>query len=780
MNAQIKKTLTLLVIFIVILSPIVQAVDIIIEDPKPDTTPPTLVAVEIKESAVTPTQSQKFRVETTDDLSGVKTVTAVFRHDSGISKYIYLHKSDGYFFDGVFSVDRYEKVGDWKLHTIELTDNKTNRTTYYSTGSGYSNTFDFSENFFVVSGTEVRPPVLRPDDFEAPKLSSITVNAETDELLVSPTTPLSIKVEATDNMLEVERVYVNFTTPRGTSTTAYLSYKATTNTFEGSLYPNQFEELGTWRISSVYLSDGWNTRTVYNSLFYPTATEKIDMEIDSFKVINTTPDFSPPTLDGLERSLTRVSSKLAIYKLVATVNDNLSGVNSVNVTYLKPNKSSFNVQFRKLTDGRYYAEIPIDQYDQLGKWTMHSMTLRDARFNDITIYNSELNTYANNKRDFSPYNFTVRGLISLEPVVPFGIDSNYSQIEINPGETQVLTTYLTYSDGSEINVSATKTGTIYSTNTTELNIDANGTITASADIVSGEYFIDVKYGAFYKRIKVLVPGQYEKENRLIVSPSNLSLSKGATHQLRVSAEINGNLYDINGTNNDITYINESPQLVSIDSNGLIKNLTDAVLKTKIEVRYRDLTTSIEVNLTGPPSIEKVVSSPSEIELFRGGNIQLNSRALFSDGSSETISNSSNTTYTSSLTSRVTVGGTGLIEVPLDASYGFATVTVKNGANFSKVIVKVIEDLSNVLSEIEVVDPELTMYRDDSYQLDVKGIYPEGQRDITSSTEGTTYVSSVPSRVSVDAEGLLTVPAGATYGVATITVKNGTFVQKLTV
>ncbi|WP_214763368.1 Ig-like domain-containing protein, partial [Exiguobacterium sp. s141] len=727
MNVQIKKTITLLVIFMMVFIPIVQAMDIIIEDPKPDTTAPTLVAVEINEATVTPTQSQKFRIETTDDLSGVKTVAAVFRHDSGVTKYVSLQKKEGDFFEGLFSVDRYEKVGNWKLNTVELTDNKNNRTTYYSNDSNYSKTFDFSKNVFVVSGTEIRPPVVRPDDFEAPTLSTINVNTETGDFLVSPTMPLSVKVEATDNMLGVDRVYVSFTTPRGTSTTSYLTYKAATNSFEGSFYPNQFEELGTWRISSVYLSDGWNAKTVYNSLFYPTATEKIDMEVDSFKVINTTPDFSPPTLDGLERSLTQVSSKMAIYKLIATVNDNLSGVYSVSATYLKPDNSSFNLQFSRLSDGRYYAEIPIDQYDQLGKWTMRSMTLRDAKFNDITIYNSELNTYASNKRDFSPYNFTVRGLISLEPVVPFGIDSNYSQIEINPGGTQALTTYLNYSDGSKIDVSATKTGTIYSTNTEKLSVDETGVITASTDLAPGEYFIDVKYGAFYKRIKVLVPGEYEKGNQLIVSPSNLSLSKGASHQLNVSAEINGNLYDISGSGNGVTYVNEYPQLISIDSNGLIKNLTDAVLKTKIAVRYKDLTASIEINLTGTPSIEKIVSSPSEVELFKGGNIQLNSRALFSDGSSENISSSLNTTYTSSLTSRVTVSGTGLVTVPLDASYGYATVTVKNGSNFSKVLVKVIEDLSNVMSGIEVVGPDFTMYREDSYQLEVNGIYPTGQR-----------------------------------------------------
>ncbi len=123
---------------------------------------------------------------------------------------------------------------------------------------------------------------------------------------------------------------------------------------------------------------------------------------------------------------------------------------------------------------------------------------------------------------------------------------------------------------------------------------------------------------------------------------------------------------------------------------------------------------------------------------------------------------------------------GLLTVPAGATYGVATVTVKNGTFVQKLTVTVAEDTSKVLSGIDVKGPEMSLERGAAHQIEVTGTYPAGQRDITSSTEGTTYVSSVPSRVSVDAEGLLTVPTGATYGIVTITVKNGVMSHKITV
>ena len=135
---------------------------------------------------------------------------------------------------------------------------------------------------------------------------------------------------------------------------------------------------------------------------------------------------------------------------------------------------------------------------------------------------------------------------------------------------------------------------------------------------------------------------------------------------------------------------------------------------------------------------------------------------------------------SSVPSRVSVDAEGLLTVPAGASYGDATITVKNGTFVQKLTVTVAEDTSKVLGGMEVTGPETSLERGATHQLEVTGAYPTGQRDITSSADGTTYVSSVPSRVSVDAEGLLTVPAGASYGTVTITIKNGIVSHKITV
>ncbi|TCI51395.1 hypothetical protein EVJ30_11045 [Exiguobacterium sp. SH5S13] len=775
MSGQIKKVLSLLLVFLMIFSPIVQAMDIIIEDPTPDTTPPLIKELMPSvEKEVSPTQSQTFRIKITDDLSGVKSVYVYFQHESGALVLVPIKTLADDLFEGTFSVNKYGKSGEWKLYSVNVTDKKENNTTYYSMDTGYSQVFDFSSIIYLVSGTEEQPTS------EPPVLQSMAISTFSEDNTASPLEPATFTVKVSDDNLDDSSVSVRVRSSSGRTYSTSLTYNPTTQIHSGKFHVSQYGSLGEWVVESITMFDGFNNITAYNSRLGLNQEKEFTFENDRFNVVGTTPDFVLPSLDTLERSLIQVSSKKAIFRLGATFSDNLSGVSYASVGYLRPNKSRFSVPFVKGIDGKYFAEIPIDQYDQLGKWELEYISVGDRNSNSSSIYNSAIAPYAPISKDFSAYSFTVRGLITIEPVVPFGIDTNFTKIELVPGERKSLKTKLTYSDGNYKDVSATSTGTTYYSNTEKLRVEMDGTIVASSDIIPGEYYIDVKHGAFYKQIKVLIPGEFSKNNRLIVSPSNLSLPKGSAHRLSISAEIDGNLYDISGAGNGVTYVNEYPQLVSVDSNGLVKNLTDAILTTKLEVHYKDLKTTVEIKLDGPPKIEEIISSPSEIELYRGTNIQINSRALFSDGSSENITNSLNTTYTSSIASRVAVDENGLIKVPLDASYGYSTITVKNGANFSKVLVKVIEDLSNVMFGIEAVGPDSIMYHEDTYQLEVMGTYPTYQKNITSSKEGTTYVSSVPSRVSVDAEGLLTIPAGATYGDATITVKNGTFVQKLAV
>ncbi|WP_235045155.1 hypothetical protein, partial [Exiguobacterium chiriqhucha] len=139
-----------------------------------------------------------------------------------------------------------------------------------------------------------------------------------------------------------------------------------------------------------------------------------------------------------------------------------------------------------------------------------------------------------------------------------------------------------------------------------------------------------------------------------------------------------------------------------------------------------------------------------------------------------------TTYVSSVPSRVSVDAEGLLTVPAGATYGIVTITVKNGVVSHKITVTVSENPYNTLKELMVSDSTIYLRRGESYSLSVQGIYLLRTEDLTLGSTGTTYISSVPSRLVVSGDGVLLVPSSATTGLAVITIKNGQKYVKKTI
>jgi hypothetical protein len=168
-----KITIILCVILLGITPAFTSAMDVIIEGPTPDITPPELKGLSISLNEATPNNPVKLTAEVSDDLSGVDSVYGYYLSPNNTSKSInfYLNQTTNKY-EATVQFSLYDDPGEWKLYRISLSDKKDNSITYYDVNSNNSKTFDYSSYFINVTGVTAKPP---REDFVPPLLSDIKV-----------------------------------------------------------------------------------------------------------------------------------------------------------------------------------------------------------------------------------------------------------------------------------------------------------------------------------------------------------------------------------------------------------------------------------------------------------------------------------------------------------------------------------------------------------------------------------------------------------------------------
>ena len=259
---------------------------------------------------------------------------------------------------------------------------------------------------------------------------------------------------------------------------------------------------------------------------------------------------------------------------------------------------------------------------------------------------------------------------------------------------------------------------------------------------------------------------------LKMEPEAVSLKLGQTKQLKVTGLLaSGENKDFTPSETGTIYTSSNENSVTVSPDGLVNVLPSAVTGTVyIRAYNNEKMTVCAVNVQGLSETALRVETES-LSLERGQTYQLNTFVELSNGSRKDVTSIINgTTYTSSQPDIAAVNSNGLITVSPNSPQGTVVIDVRYG-NFTAPVLLTINAPS--LDRL-IVDPNnLSLEAGTSSQLNITAVMSDGTREnVTSGEKGTSYISSDTSKITVSDSGLVSVPANASSGIATITIKYG--------
>ncbi|MGG3471674.1 Ig-like domain-containing protein, partial [Neobacillus pocheonensis] len=234
-------------------------------------------------------------------------------------------------------------------------------------------------------------------------------------------------------------------------------------------------------------------------------------------------------------------------------------------------------------------------------------------------------------------------------------------VTLTAGATQQLTVTATMGDGNLKDVTASSTGTVYtSSNTDRATVDAEGKITIPSTATAGTVTITAKNGTYQSTVIVTVGKNLANEIKsLALTPGTVTLTAGATQQLSVTATMgDGSLKDVTASSAGTMYTSSNSARAMVDAEGKITIPGTATAGTvTITAKNGTYQSTIVVTVEKNPAneISSVAVVPGTVTLTAGATQQLTVTATMGDGNLKDVTASSTgTVYTSSNTDRATV------------------------------------------------------------------------------------------------------------------------------
>jgi Bacterial Ig-like domain (group 2) len=703
--------------------------------PEPtDKEAPILHAISVTSQQVKVNEKIEVEADVTDNESGISSIHATYKKPNGATSNIYLSQSSSGLFVGSLTIGKYEESGEWTLTSVYVRDNVGNSKYYYN----YMDVENVQKTFEHCS-VNVSETVV---DKEAPNLQSISVKYKQ----VKANEKIEIIAEAADNESGISSIRVEYVKPNGTSQFTSL-YKNFDGKFIGSISVGQFEDRGNRVLKSVYLEDAvGNDKTIIS--YVDVEGVQKDFADCTVEVIGTTPDWEGPEIVHREISVDQISPTQAAVKLSIEIRDPLSGIanSSLSGTYRKPSGRILNLDFKKINN-KYTALIPIDKYDELGKWTLETLSIRDA----VGNYNSLSNRLKDST--FADFDIYVMGKITVTPGVPESIRFD-SPKELISGQTYQLKPFLRYSN-PEINEKdiTNDSNTKYtSTNSNLLTVSSAGLMAVPSGAESGNVFVEVSYGKEKEQVEIKI-NKGKIDSVLQISPLSTVLHAGNSEQMKVVEVFDGVRKDITTSSSGITYTSSNPSLVTVSGDGLIQAAAgDIQGSAVIQIKYNNLISESTVKVTKPYAKSLSLSHPEENLSLTNNRLQLIVKAFMSDGTTKDVSNaSSGTKYVSSNSSIAQVSPDGYIKIPSDAKSGDVTITIISNNLVIKSILHVTGNPELININLDSISTEMNI--GDQKQISLQSEWSDGTVKEVDLAE-VLFNSSRTDRVNITPEGLL--------------------------
>ena len=694
----------------------------LVSDITPDLVAPTLRNLGISLTKTSNNSANiKLAAEITDQLSGVNPygVSLSYQKPSGKSIVLYLQESmEKGVFKGDISIDKYDELGQWKLKYVSFRDNKGNsRTVTNMLGNNSSDTWDFSPYYFTVIKGKITVPPSVP--------SSLTLSEYNFTMNPEESKQLNVKKNMTDDS--------SFDVTSGTQGTIYKSSDTSKVTVDGN---GKISIKSGAAPGKVYITISNENLYVDCEITIPGA-EKNNLLVASPKsfeissgqsrklsvlfesndgtVIEVT-DSSEISYESENPKNLNVTSKGEVFvpetstmRENVTVNIEYKGLRtSVLVSILGPPK------IRNLLVSPQNILLKYGESTQLNVRTLMS----DGSNKDVTtsvIYtslNSEKVTvdemgYLSIKPDALSGEVKIKILYEgVETYVTVNIDGvpvvnkikfNTSELSLTQGQTQKIKLSEVYSDESIVDITSTETGTMYTvSDLSRLSINTNGEVHIKENAIPGIVTVLAKNGGFKTTLKVSITKNISNDIlSLQVEPNETTIEVGKEIAMKVLATMgDGTIRDVTKGEQGTTYTSSAPTRVTVDVDGRIRVLPDAVAGTvtvtaKNGIYTKSVTLTIVKNLA--TEVKGIVVNPGTSTLKTGDELSLEVLATMGDGAIRDVTQGEKgTTYTSSAPTRVTVDVDGRIRVLPDATAGTVTVTVKNDNCKGTFIIKIIK------------------------------------------------------------------------------------------
>ncbi|MDI7742932.1 hypothetical protein QMK38_13045 [Lysinibacillus fusiformis] len=230
-------------------------------------------------------------------------------------------------------------------------------------------------------------PDITPD-LQSPIIDNISLSSS--ELI--PATPIKVIAEISDELSGFKNGSITYLKPNGQLTSNIpFTLNSTTGKYEATISVSEIDIAGEWKVYNIYLEDNKGNSTYLNS-----NSNQIDGDLIDFSNLNinvtgvTAPlissDKTPPVLSSISVSSQEVEVNEEII-VKANITDNDSGVASVYMRYTKPSGATKIIYLYKNTLGQYEGVFKIGKYEESGQWTANSVYLSDKNGNSQTITN---------------------------------------------------------------------------------------------------------------------------------------------------------------------------------------------------------------------------------------------------------------------------------------------------------------------------------------------------------------------------------------------------------